>query len=193
VTEALAEVRAWRIAAAVALTCLNYLVLIGYDAIALYYLEHSLSARRTAFGSIVGYAFSHNFGWIAGGSAVRFRLYSQWGFSAMEIAKLIATLTLTFWVGVFTLAGVAFLVDPLKLPPTILDHIPRWLPITTAFPLGIASLVIITSIHPAEGSGVGHLRDAVFAIVDVVVDEPQPSRECTARPMHWPSDELLGR
>jgi uncharacterized membrane protein YbhN (UPF0104 family) len=143
VTQALTEVRAWRIAAAVALTCLNYMVLICYDAIALYYLEHSLSPRRTAFGSIVGYAFSHNFGWIAGGSAVRFRIYSQWGFSAIEIAKLIATLTLTFWVGVFTLAGIAFIVEPLRLPKDILSHLPSWLPITTTFPFGIASLFII--------------------------------------------------
>lgn len=143
VQEALANLPAWRIAAAVALTCLNYLVLVGYDAIALYYLEHRLSARRTALGSIVGYAFSHNFGWIFGGSAVRFRLYTQWGFSPIEIAKLIATLTLTFWVGVFTLAGVAFVFEPLKLPAEIKSHLPGWLPITTAYPLGIAALVLI--------------------------------------------------
>ncbi len=145
VVHALANVPAWRIAAAVALTCLNYMVLICYDAIALYYLEHKLSPRRMAFGSIVGYAFSHNFGWIAGGSAVRFRLYSQWGFGPLEIAKLIATLTITFWVGVFTLAGVAFVLKPLPLPETILHYLPGWLDIRTAFPLGVASLIIIAA------------------------------------------------
>ncbi len=143
VVKALGDVPSWRIAAAVALTCLNYVVLICYDAIALYYLEHNLSPRRTAFGSIVGYAFSHNFGWIFGGSAVRFRIYSQWGFSPMEIAKLIATLTLTFWVGVFTLAGIAFVLKPLAMPKSISEHLPSWLPLHTAFPLGVVSLVII--------------------------------------------------
>jgi len=140
---AVQNIAPWRIALAVTLTVLNYAILIGYDYIAVRYLQHPLPKLKLAFGSIIGYAFSHNFGWIAGGSAVRYRLYSAWGFSAMEIAKLIATLTVTFWTGVFFLAGVAFISSPPELPRTILDKLPAWLPIQTALPLGVASLVTI--------------------------------------------------
>lgn len=140
---AVQNIPSWRIVVAVALTVLNYVVLIGYDYIAVRYLQHPLPKRKLAFGSIIGYAFSHNFGWIAGGSAVRYRLYSSWGFSPLEIAKLIATLTVTFWTGVFFLAGVAFISSPPELPQTILAKLPTWLPIQTALPLGVASLIAI--------------------------------------------------
>lgn len=141
--ESLSTFSSARIAAALALTGLNYLILIGYDYIAVRYLQHPVSLKRVAFGSLVGYAMSFNFGWILGGSTVRYRLYSSWGFSAMEIAQLIATLTLTFWVGVFALAGVAFLAAPPPLPATIQEHLGNWLPADTARPLGGVFLLCI--------------------------------------------------
>src|SRR5438045_5919953 len=52
-----------RIALAIALTALNYLVLAGYDALAVRYLRHPLSAGRILLGSFIGYTMSYNFGW----------------------------------------------------------------------------------------------------------------------------------
>jgi uncharacterized membrane protein YbhN (UPF0104 family) len=143
--ESLSTFSSARIGAALGLTALNYLILIGYDFIAVRYLQHPVSFKRIAFGSLVGYAMSFNFGWILGGSTVRYRLYSAWGFSAMEIAQLIATLTLTFWVGVFALAGVAFLAAPPPLPATIQQHLGNWLPAATARPLGGVFLAAIAA------------------------------------------------
>jgi uncharacterized membrane protein YbhN (UPF0104 family) len=89
-------------------------------------------------GAFVGYAMSHNFGWMMGGTTSRFRLYSAWGFSAVQIMKLFAMLGLTFIVGYCALAGTVFLTAPLPLP----EHLQHFflhrlhLPIHTTFALG---------------------------------------------------------
>ena len=45
------------------------------------------------------------------------RLYSLWGFSTVEITKVVAFCVLTFWVGFFSVGGVYLLLGPLRLPP----------------------------------------------------------------------------
>ncbi|HZN33424.1 MAG TPA: bifunctional lysylphosphatidylglycerol flippase/synthetase MprF [Pirellulaceae bacterium] len=111
-----------RIALAIGLTALNYVVLSGYDALAVRYVKHPLRPTQILLGSFVGYAMSHNLGWMLGGTTSRYRLYSTWGFSAVEIIKLFAILGLTFWSGYCFLAGVVFLLDPLPMPPQL--HLP---------------------------------------------------------------------
>lgn len=44
------------------------------------------------------------------GSAIRYRLYSTWGLSAVEITNIVAFCNLSFWLGLFTVSGVMFLV-----------------------------------------------------------------------------------
>src|SRR5918911_64581 len=102
-----------RVLAAVGLTALGYFVLTGYDTLALRYIPHPLPYRRIAFASFVGYSFSQNLGfsWLTGGS-VRFRLYSSWGLSAIAVTNLVAFCGLTFWLGVLTIGGLAFLFQP---------------------------------------------------------------------------------
>jgi phosphatidylglycerol lysyltransferase len=112
-----------RLFAALALTFLNYLIMTGYDALALRYVHHPLPYRKFGLASFISYAFSNNmgFGMIAGGS-VRYRLYSAWGLSTVEITKVVVFCSLTLWLGFFTLGGVAFLFEPLMLPKVL--HLP---------------------------------------------------------------------
>jgi len=108
---------------ALALTFLSYLIMTGYDALALRYVRHALPYRKFGLASFISYAFSNNmgFGMIAGGS-VRYRLYSAWGLSALEITKVVAFCSLTLWLGFFTLGGVVFLFEPLMLPKVLHLH-----------------------------------------------------------------------
>lgn len=107
-----------RIILALALAALGYLVLTGYDAAAVLYTRHPLPYTRTALVSFIGYAVSNNVGGsIVSGGSVRMRLYSLWGFSTVEITKVVAFCVLTFWVGFFSVAGVYLLLGPLRLPP----------------------------------------------------------------------------
>ena len=62
---------------------------------------------------------------------MRFRLYSAWGLSPGEIVQLVLILGVTFWFGVFALAGVIFLIHPFPISGEW--HIPF---VQTTFPLG---------------------------------------------------------
>jgi len=74
-------------------------------------------------GAVVGYAFSNIVGWMLGGTAVRYRLYSRWGFTFMDIVAFISLLTVTFWMGMFLLAGIAFVLLPVQLPEEYQDKL----------------------------------------------------------------------
>ena len=127
VIDALYRIPTSNILLALGLTIANFFLLTGYDLIAVRYLKKALPVRRVMAGAIIGYALSNIFGWLLGGTAVRYRLYRRWGFSPVEIIAFITILSITFWLGMFLLAGIAFTVLPIKLPPKMesplfLDH-----------------------------------------------------------------------
>jgi phosphatidylglycerol lysyltransferase len=114
------EIRAlppFRVVLALALAALGYLALTGYDAAGVRYIRHALPYSRTAMVSFISYAVSQNVGGsLVSGGSVRMRLYSQWGFSTVEITKVVAFCALTFWVGFFSVWGGNLLLGPLRLP-----------------------------------------------------------------------------
>ena len=121
-------------------TALNYAVLTGYDALALRYVERTLPYGRISLASFIGYAFSNNVGLSAiAGSGVRFRLYSAWGLSTLEIAKVVVFYSVTFWVGLLGVGGAAFVLEPITLPAGL--HAP----LATTLPLGGLLLAILAS------------------------------------------------
>jgi len=120
---------------AAALTALSYLVLTGYDLLSLRYIGQSLAWWRAAFASFIGYAFSHNIGLtVFSGAPVRFRLYAAWGLSAVDIATVVAFNGLTFWLGMTTVAGLAFLLAGGTVPAGL--HLPQ----TALRPVGVLCL-----------------------------------------------------
>ncbi len=117
IEDALLQIPAGQIVLSLVLTVLSYVVLVGYDLLAVKSVGHPLPLRRVAFASFTGFATSYSFGALLGGGSVRFRLYSAWGLSAAEIVQLVVILGITFWFGVFALAGVVFLVQPFEIDP----------------------------------------------------------------------------
>jgi uncharacterized membrane protein YbhN (UPF0104 family) len=103
---------------AVLLTIVNYVILVGYDGMAVRYIGERLPLRRVALAAFTGYACSYNFGATLAGTTIRFRLYSAWGMSTVKILELLVILGLTFWFGLFGLAGVIFVVDPPHIAPS---------------------------------------------------------------------------
>ena len=108
---------------AIAITAINFLVLTGYDWIAVTYLKKKLSVRNIMVGAVIGYALSNLFGWILGGTSVRYRLYTRWGFSLVEVIAFISILSVTFWLGMFLLAGIAFVMLPVNFPQEYREHL----------------------------------------------------------------------
>ncbi|HUT70127.1 MAG TPA: bifunctional lysylphosphatidylglycerol flippase/synthetase MprF [Desulfatiglandales bacterium] len=119
----LRELPAKRLWLALGLTVVSYLVMTGYDTLALRYIRHPLAYSKTALASFIAYAFSNNIGFsMIAGASVRYRLYSAWGLTAFEITQVIGFCTLTLWLGFFVLGGVVFLFEPLVLPAVL--HFP---------------------------------------------------------------------
>lgn len=123
IVESVGNIPPSQILLAVMITALNFIVLTGYDWIAVTYLKKKLSLSKIMVGAVVGYAFSNIVGWMLGGTAVRYRLYSRWGFTFMDIVAFISLLTVTFWMGMFLLAGIAFVLLPVQLPEEYQDKL----------------------------------------------------------------------
>jgi phosphatidylglycerol lysyltransferase len=97
---------------------LNYGILSLYEIAGFKYIKNTLSPIKIAFTSFIAFAFSNNVGFYSiSGGAVRFRLYSSWGLSNFEITKLITFSSgLAFWLGLSTICGIVFLLEPIPLP-----------------------------------------------------------------------------
>lgn len=107
------------------LTVLAYLVLGMYDWLGARYAGKPSSFGRALLASFCGYALAHNLGFAAvSGAAVRFRLYSAWGYSPVEIGKVIGFTSLTFGLGGMALGGAVLAFEPDVLP--FAGSVPRW-------------------------------------------------------------------
>ena len=113
-----------RIAMSLVLMVINYMILVGYDWLALKAINKNLSLPRVSLVSFVGQAVSYNFGALLGGTSVRYRFYSAWGFSLTDIVRLVLMLAVTFWVGALGLCGIIFLLAPPYIPHELLDNMP---------------------------------------------------------------------
>jgi uncharacterized membrane protein YbhN (UPF0104 family) len=127
----------WRLLACFGLTIVNYLILVGYDLLAVRSMGHPLPLHQVAMASFTGFVTSYNFGAILGGTPVRVRLYSSWGMTADEIVRLMVMIGTTFWFGIFALAGIIFVIDPFPIPEEL--H----LPVSNVRPIGYGLLLIV--------------------------------------------------
>ncbi|MBD2496005.1 lysylphosphatidylglycerol synthase domain-containing protein [Nostoc sp. FACHB-280] len=140
ILRAIASIPLQSLSWAVEFTALGYLVMLGYDILGFAYLHRSLQWQKIALTNFISSSFSNTIGFaLLTGSAIRYRFYSRWQVSKIAIAQIIAFVNFTFWLGMFTVAGLLFLIHPLVIPTQL--H----LPFTTARPLGwiFLSLIVI--------------------------------------------------
>ena len=145
----LAQISMGSIVLSVLLAVINYIILIGYDWLALKGIHKTLPPARVSLVSFVGQAVSYNFGALLGGSTVRFRFYSSWGFSPMDIVRLVLMLAITFWVGALGLVGAIFMIAPPVIPPELGVHMPMDIrPLGgILFLIAVSYLVVCKFIH----------------------------------------------
>jgi phosphatidylglycerol lysyltransferase len=113
---------------ALCLTFLNYAVLSVYEILGFRYIRNRLPWYRVALTSFIAFAFSNNVGFYSiSGSAVRFRMYSEYGLSALDISRLILFSSgIAFWLGLCTICSLVFLIEPISLPSFLhLSSIPH--------------------------------------------------------------------
>jgi len=104
----------------------GYLTLTFYDLFALRTIGRSdVPYRVAALAGFTSYAVGHNVGAsVFSGGAVRYRIYSGWGLSVIEVTKICFVAGLTFWLGNATVLGLGILQAPQAA--RALDQLPLW-------------------------------------------------------------------
>ena len=105
----------------------GYLKLTLYDLFALRTIGRSeVPYRVAALAGFTSYAVGHNVGAsVFSGGAVRYRIYSAWGLSVIEVTKICFVAGLTFWLGNATVLGLGVLDAPQAA--RAIDQLPLWL------------------------------------------------------------------
>ena len=93
---------------------LGYFTLTFYDLFALRTIgRNDIPYRVAALAGFTSYSVGHNVGAsVFTGGAVRYHIYSTWGLSAIDVAKICFIAGLTFWLGNATVLGLGILHDP---------------------------------------------------------------------------------
>ena len=116
-----------------------YFTLTFYDLFALRTIGRpDVPYRVAALAAFTSYSIGHNVGAsVFTGGAVRYRIYSAWSLTAVDVAKVCFVAGLTFWLGNATVLGLGITYDPLAA--TAVDQLPPWL--NRAF--GIIALIVL--------------------------------------------------
>jgi glycosyltransferase 2 family protein len=104
----------------------GYVTLTFYDLFALRTIGRSeVPYRVAALSGFTSYAIGHNVGAsVFSGGAVRYRIYSSWGLSVIDVTKICFVAGLTFWLGNATVLGLGILDAPQAA--RALDQMPLW-------------------------------------------------------------------
>ncbi|MGA7485409.1 MAG: UPF0104 family protein [Xanthobacteraceae bacterium] len=118
----------WRdIALAALFVAGGYFTLTFYDLFALRTIGRGdLPYWAAALASFTSYSVGHNVGAsVLTGGAVRYRVYSAWDLTAIDVAKICFVAGLTFWLGNATVLGLGIAYAPLAA--SAIDQLPAWL------------------------------------------------------------------
>ena len=110
-------------------TALSYLVLVGYDWLAVAHLGYRLPVATLAAASFGSFTMSHALGLtVLTGGTVRYRIYTRAGVKPLDVALIIALCGWTFWLGIIVVAGLGLLVSPHLGTPfrQFAPHAERW-------------------------------------------------------------------
>ncbi len=108
-----------------------FFTLTFYDLFALRTIhKNHVPYRIAALSSFCSYTIGHNIGaTVFTGGAIRFRIYSEWGLNAIDVAKICFISGLTFWLGNSFVLGIGMIVHPeaassiVLLPPPLIQAI----------------------------------------------------------------------
>jgi glycosyltransferase 2 family protein len=105
---------------------LGYFTLTFYDLFALRAIgANHVPYRVAATAGFTSYSIGHNVGAsVFTGGAVRYRVYSAWGLTAIDVAKICFIAGLTFWLGNVTVLGLGIAYEPQAA--SAIDQLPAW-------------------------------------------------------------------
>ncbi len=103
-----------------AFTFLSYIALISYDFLAMRYIGQSVLYKEILRSSFTSTSISYSIGFnpLTGGS-LRYRLYSAYGLTVLQIGKVITFCSITFWLGICFVGGSLLSFYPIDLPASL--------------------------------------------------------------------------
>ena len=116
-----------KIVVASAFVVAGYVTLTFYDFFALRTIgRDAVPFPVAAFASFTSYTIGHTLGAATlTGGAVRLRIYSVWGLSVLDVAKIALITGMTFWLGTVFVLGGAMTYAPEAA--AAVDHLPTWI------------------------------------------------------------------
>jgi len=125
ILSALAEINSAHIALAALCVVGAFCTLTFYDFFALRTIgKNHVPYRIAALSSFTSYTIGHNIGaTVFTGGAIRFRIYSDYGLSAIDVAKICFLSGLTFWLGNTFVLGIGMALHPGAA--TAMDQLPE--------------------------------------------------------------------
>ena len=104
----------------------GYFTLTFYDLFALRTIgRHDVPYRIAALAGFTSYSVGHNVGAsVFTGGAVRYRIYSAGGLTAVDVAKICFVAGLTFWLGNATVLGLGIAYEPEAA--SAINQLPAW-------------------------------------------------------------------
>lgn len=128
----------------------GYFTLTFYDWFAVRAIgRRDIPYRVNALAAFTSYSIGHNVGAsVFTGGAVRYRIYSAWDLSAVDVAKIVFLAGLTFWLGNVAVLGMGVAYHPEAA--SAIDQLPPWFNRLLAFAvlIGLAGYVIWVWMKP---------------------------------------------
>jgi uncharacterized membrane protein YbhN (UPF0104 family) len=149
---------------AAALTAASHVALSIHDYIGVRYIKRRIGYPRVLLAAFTAYSISHSLGFPAvTGGTVRYRMYSRWRLSAVEIAEIMAMAAVCMFLGMFEIGGLALLLDG--------HRVQEWsdLPSFVTNALGVVFLGIV-----AFYGLIGHIRREPLRIWRYSLAVPSP-------------------
>ncbi len=111
----------------------GYFTLTFYDLFALRTIgANHIPYRVASLAGFTSYSVGHNIGAsVFTGGAVRYRVYSAWGLTAIDVAKICFIAGLTFWLGNVAVLGLGIAYEPQAA--SAIDQLPPWFNRVIAF------------------------------------------------------------
>lgn len=106
----------------------SYLIVTGYDIVALNHIRQKVPYSRAALSAFLASTFGNNLGFaVLTGTSIRYRIYSQVGLSALQIAGLSSMCALTTMLGMSSIFGIAMFLQTgditqtgIPIPPQVM-------------------------------------------------------------------------
>jgi len=164
------------------LTGINYLCLTGYDFMALRYLGRTVRPRNILLASLISFSISNNTGQaLISGSSMRYRFYSLWGLSGMDIIKFSLFISLMYVLGATTLFSISTLTSPGLMEASLpLARTVQWLAWSALAALAVYWCIILFRKKPfiirnmelfLPGPGLS-LAQTIIAMTDLIFPRP---------------------